>query len=346
MATDTREILARLNEWEEAERVDRDVARMRRGELTDAELQARWGQDNYYLQIALDPARYPRKVPSEYMLEEGRSVAISKHPRYCPMPLHSHDYFEMNYVVSGGCVQRFEDGVAQLAPGDLCLLSPEARHAIEAHSDDAIVLNLAIRQSTFLSQFSSLPRRGSAISGFFMDNLYARKKLNYLLIHTGGDEVIRNLILQMCAEHQRRDPYTDDILTASMTILFNLLLRHCGDRMETPPLRRSQSAVTDAMLGYIHDHYMDVTLQKLADEFHFSRQYCSRLISELTGCSFTELLTRIRIGAGEDLLANTFLSVDEIGERLGYSNPETFIRAFQRVKGVTPGQYRRALVEA
>lgn len=129
------EILARLNEWEEAERVDRDVARMRRGELTREDLLERWDKDNYYLQIALDPARYPRRVSSEFMLEDGRNVAISKHPRYCPMPLHSHDYFEMNYVVSGGCVQRFEDGAARLAPGDLCLLSPEARHAIEAHSD-------------------------------------------------------------------------------------------------------------------------------------------------------------------------------------------------------------------
>lgn len=338
-----REIMDRLFEWEEPERVDRDVDRMRRGELTEAQLLERWDRDNYYLQIALDPERYPRKVSSEYMLDEGRNVAISKHPRYCPMPLHSHDYFEMNYVVCGNCVQRFEDGTARLTAGDLCLLSPEARHAIEARSDDAIVLNLAIRQSTFLRQFSSLPRQGSAISGFFMDNLYARKKLSYLLIHSGRDEVIRNLILQMYEENRTLDQYTDDILTASMTILFNLLLRHCRDGMEVPPMRRSQSETTDAMLGYIHDHYADVTLQQVADAFHFSRQYCSRLISDLTGCSFKELVTRFRVGQGEDLLAHTFLSVDEIGERLGYANPETFIRAFQRVKGMTPSQYRRTV---
>ena len=123
---EVRGILEELLEWEEPERVDRDVARMRRDEATEAELLARWGPENYFLQIALDPKRYPRKVSSEYMLDEGRSVAISKHPRYCPMPLHSHDYFEMNYVVSGHCVQRFEDGAAG-CPRETCACCPRRR---------------------------------------------------------------------------------------------------------------------------------------------------------------------------------------------------------------------------
>lgn len=337
------EIMDRLMAWEEPERINREVALMPPDAASRQALADRWGADNYYLQIALEPERHPDTVPAEYLLKADRNVAVSKHPRYSPMPLHSHDYFELNYVVSGDCVQRFEDNAARLSAGDLCLLSPEATHTIQAYADDAIVLNLAIRQSTFLKQFSSLPRRDSAISHFFMDNLYARKKLRYLLVHTGDDATIRNLILQMYGENLTWDDYTDDLLTASMSILFSLVLRNCGDRMEVPSLRRSQSEITDAMLAYIHSHYMDITLQKVADEFHFSRQYCSRLISDLTGCSFTELVTRVRIGQGEELLTSTFLSIEEISARLGYANPETFIRAFQRVRGMTPSQYRKAL---
>ena len=108
-----------------------------------------------------------------------------------------------------------------------------------------------------------------------------------------------------------------------------------------PPLRQSKSDLTDAILAYIHAHYADVTLQQVADTFHFSRQYCTRLITDLTGYSFSQLITHFRIGRGEELLATTFLSVEEISEQLGYGHPETFIRAFKRIKGVTPGQYRR-----
>ena len=334
------EIIEKLMEWGEDEIIDREVARMRRGETTLEALLARWPADNYFLKIALDPTLYPDTVPQEYLLEDDRSVALSKHPRYSPMRLHFHNYFEMNYVLSGACTQRFEDGAAHLKRGDFCLLSPDAAHSIEAFDDDAIVINIAIRQSTFLKQFSALARRDSTISRFFMDNLYSKKKLRYLLVRSGGDEDVYHTILRMYGEELDRDAFSDDILVASMTILFNLFMRRHASEMEAPPLRQTQSETTDALLSYIHARFADVTIQQVADEFHFSRQYCSRLIREMTGCTFSELVTGFRIGYAEDLLSNTFLRVEEISERLGYANPETFIRAFRRVKGMTPRQFR------
>lgn len=111
--------------------------------------------------------------------------------------------------------------------------------------------------------------------------------------------------------------------------------------LEAPSLRQTRNPTTDAILSYIHSHSDEVTLQQVAEAFHFSRQYCSRLIMELTGCTFSELLTGFRIGKGEELLLHTHLSVEEISARVGYANPETFIRAFRRVRGVSPGQMRR-----
>lgn len=334
-------IVEGLMAWDEDESIYRAVYRALRGEGSLDQVRRRWPEDNYFLQLALDPTKYPDTVPADYLLAGDRSVAVSKHPRYNRMPLHIHDYFELNYVVSGSCVQRFEDSAADLAEGDLCLLSPDARHRIEAFDDDAIVLNLAIRTSSFLRQFSTLPRKDSAISSFFMGNLYSRKKLRYLLVHGAGDAEVRHMTLQMYGEELRRDSYTDDILAARMSILFNLLLRNHSGRMEAPSLRQTRNPATDAILGYIQSHSAEVTLQQVADAFHFSRQYCSRLIMELTGCSFSELLTGFRVGQGEELLLHTHMSVEEISAQVGYANPETFIRAFRRVKGVPPGQLRR-----
>ena len=335
------QIVERLMAWDEDESINRAVFRALRGEGSLEEVRRRWPEDNYFLQVALDPSKYPDTVPAAYLLAEDRSVAVSKHPRYNRMPLHIHDYFELNYVVCGNCVQRFEDGAASLTEGDLCLLSPDARHRIEAFDDGAIVLNLAIRTDSFLQQFSNLSRKDSAISSFFMGNLYSRKKLRYLLVHGAGDAEVRHMALQMYGEALHRDAYTDDILAARMTILFNLLLRNHSGRMEAPSLRQTRNPTTDAILSYIHSHSDEVTLQQVAEAFHFSRQYCSRLIMELTGCTFSELLTGFRIGKGEELLLHTHLSVEEISARVGYANPETFIRAFRRVRGVSPGQMRR-----
>lgn len=335
------EVLDILCAWDETDLIYRDVARMARGEINLEELLQAWPPDHEVIQYALYPEKRYDIIPSSYLLGDERSVAINKHPRYNVAAWHSHDYFELNYVVKGHCIQHFEDGMVKLSVGDFCLLSPDAIHYISTDDDDSIVLNIGIRQTTFIRQFSSLPRQDSAISSFFMDNLYSKNKLRYLLAPTAGDETIRHIVLQMYAEEMNRDRYTDDILVSVMSILFNVLLRYHSEDMKAPPMRQTQNALTDEMLGYIHKHFADITLEQMAETFHFSRQYCSRLIRELTGESFSELITMVRIGYGETLLMDTFLSLEEISEKVGYANPETFIRAFKRVRGMTPNQFRR-----
>ena len=335
------EVLEALRAWDENDRAFRDVARMLAGEITRDELFRRWPADHESIRYALYPEKRPDVVPAAYLLGNDRNVAINRHPRYSVAAKHSHDFFELNYVLEGLCTQHFEDGKARLSAGDFCMLSPDAVHCITTDDEDTIVLNIGIRQSSFVRRFTALPRQDSAISRFFMDNLYSKKKLRYLLVHTAGDPAVRHAVLQMVAEELNRDRYSDDILVASASILFSLLLRSYGDRMEAPPLRQTQNVLTAEMLGYIHEHYAEVTLSRLAEAFHYTRQYCSKLIRELTGESASELIAKVKVGYGEAMLRDTFLSVEEISGKVGYANPETFIRVFRRVKGMTPTQYRK-----
>ena len=62
-----------------------------------------------------------------------------------------------------------------------------------------------------------------------------------------------------------------------MTLLFNLLLRRHGDRMETPALRRGNSALTDAMLGYIHSHYGIASLEDFRNGVKLAVEIIKRL---------------------------------------------------------------------
>ena len=36
--------------------------------------------------------------------------------------------------------------------------------------------------------------------------------------------------------------------------------------MEAPPMRQMHSELTDALLGYIHQHYADITIRQVAEE--------------------------------------------------------------------------------
>ena len=83
------------------------------------------------------------------------------------------------------------------------------------------------------------------------------------------------------------------------------------------------------------------TLEEVAAQVHVSPRTLKRRLAE-QGTSYSELLEAERERRARQLLDTTSLSVDAIAERLGYSDPANFSRAFRRWTGHTPGALRRA----
>ena len=95
------------------------------------------------------------------------------------------------------------------------------------------------------------------------------------------------------------------------------------------------------ILGYINDNYRTVTLEQVAEHFHYSVPHCSKLIQISAGVGFVAFVRKIRMTHATALLRNTTTPIAEISYMIGYENPESFIRAFKKMYTVSPSQYRR-----
>ncbi|WP_221564552.1 helix-turn-helix domain-containing protein [Alkalihalobacillus sp. TS-13] len=91
---------------------------------------------------------------------------------------------------------------------------------------------------------------------------------------------------------------------------------------------------------YLGDHVTEVhTLNSTAERFGINPSYLSRLFKEVTGDTFVNHLSNIKINKSIDYLLNTDLSISKIAEEIGYSE-RTFSRTFKKITGLTPAQYR------
>ena len=313
---------------------------VQRGESLE-KLWASEGVSDYDKQIAKDPLSIDPQMTESKFFAEGRNVFLVKHPRYIPYFTHQHAFFEMLICLEGTCEQVIEGESIHMETGDLCLLAPNVKHGIKVF-DDSIVMNLLIRHSTFEDIFLHAIRDRSQISLFFLGNLFEKSPVPYLLYKTYEDEELRDYILQMYEEQSLSDAYSDRIICSLVTIFFAQLTRCYGKNVTVGEQPRDRPSCSDAMLRFIWDHYDTVSLQTVAEQFHFSLPYCSKLIKNIAGCSFSDLVTKIRLQQGENLLSHTQISIMDISEMVGYKNPETFIRAFSRFYGMTPSQYRRS----
>lgn len=84
----------------------------------------------------------------------------------------------------------------------------------------------------------------------------------------------------------------------------------------------------------------DHRLPQLAQRVSLSERHLRRLFSEQTGTTPARFTERVRVEAARDQLADTASPIDTIAASCGFGSAETMRRAFQRVLGVGPADYR------
>ncbi len=104
---------------------------------------------------------------------------------------------------------------------------------------------------------------------------------------------------------------------------------------------------TDAVIKakhYIMEHYQnpDLTLKEVAEYVDLSEKYFTTKFTKECGETFLAYLTGLRVQKAKELIKTTTFKMYEIGEMVGYNNPEHFNRIFKKSTGMSPAQYRKA----
>lgn len=115
-------------------------------------------------------------------------------------------------------------------------------------------------------------------------------------------------------------------------------------RIRAQKLMECRPIVAEAR-RYIYEHYgqRELDLTQVADAIGCNPSYLSRVMKQELGISFKDFLTMLRISEAIHLMRNPELSLNQIAEKVGYSNQHYFSAAFKNCQGVSPSEFRRNL---
>jgi len=102
----------------------------------------------------------------------------------------------------------------------------------------------------------------------------------------------------------------------------------------------SKDYKVERIKNFIRRNYKDSSLAIIAEEMCLSPKYLSRMFKKRTGKNYRNFHIEVKIDLARKLLKETSLNVDEISYKLGYQNPESFMRIFKRKTKITPTQFR------
>lgn len=108
--------------------------------------------------------------------------------------------------------------------------------------------------------------------------------------------------------------------------------------------RSHNTELKEQLLEFIHENYNDVNLglTHISERFRFHPTYVSKYFKEQTGTNVIDYINQYRIEEAKRILEADELNVQEVSERVGFLNSNSFIRVFKKYEGITPGQYKQA----
>ena len=282
-------------------------------------------------------------LDEEVFIESGSDVAFHRHLAYFPPIWHTNQFFVVQIVLEGEFISYVGDWKLHMKKGNICIIAPEARHALGCFSDSN-VLCLLIRKSTFEQAFLEiLQDSGSVLSDFFSRILYEMNPHPFLHFESDWDEKLMQILYMAYYESLQNDPYKNRMLNSLIDNFFIMLLRnHEKDVTFAENSSGRHNANLILMMKYIQENYKTANLKELAAMFNYSERQVQRILKNCTGMSFTEMVQNAKMKEASRLLMETHYPVYKIAAELGYNNLGNFREIFHKTYNLSPLEYRKS----
>lgn len=228
---------------------------------------------------------------------------------------HFHQEIEIIYVQNGKLRVSVEGENYYCQTEDIILIPSNAVHAIHFENVDNHIFTYLLSLEVFKQYQIDI----ETIS-FKLDK-----------------ENIDKAVFQIFETYQDMSSLKKHIV---MYQVYEEILKHSH---KSNPHSQTQTIIDD-VISYIQNHYdQDLSLEILAEQFHFHPNYLSRRFKERTSMSLHRYLLRVRMNHAYQDIVYTKDNIVDIAYRHGFKQLRSFNRLFKEMYDCTPSEYRKAL---
>lgn len=258
--------------------------------------------------------------------------------------MHIHDFVELSFVVSGSGYHRTMNECVECFPGDVYVINAGAPHAyfIKQKGDSLVIQNFLFDPAELLAQDLGSPDHPRYCCGLLRED----SMISHVRLSPDYLEEAKRIMDRIAKEQQRRQLEWEAAVKAHALDLLIMCSRRIIPRADqspksVPKLRDRQIALMVMCEVMDRYHEPDMTLESIAAEAFLSKSHLSYVFKRVTGISFSEYVTNVRMGEACRLLSQTRMTNEEICHACGFRDITSFYRFFQTHAGMTPYSYRK-----
>lgn len=246
-----------------------------------------------------------------------------------------HEELEIKFIHSGKAEITCGTDVFLAQQGDVIVVNSCQLHSIRPSEDDPVVYDLLMVSPGALYA----PSIGGLLASMHEDGVQIENLIR-------GDSTVTDLGKALFQGLKRKDIGFELEAIGLFALLMARLLRfhgHSGVGQKLPPDAEKYITRLRPAIAYIQQNYHKRFKEEmLAATCGLSVFHFCRLFRQVTGHTVIDYTNRFRCQKAKLLLASTELSVAEICDALGFSDPAYFSRCFSKVVGRSPRAFREA----
>ncbi len=256
-------------------------------------------------------------------------------------PMHWHDHFEIAVVLEGRGVFMFGRRALTAEAGDIFFIDDSQPHVALADPGTSLRLLLVLFRPELIAGPGCRELDLGYLAPFRADERSAGPRIRGVSALAAE---VTPVLEQLRTIWDRHDPAERHLADATLRLALALVSRQrgAGARAGAARAAADRREQIRPVLAYVDGHCREsITLGDVAGLVHVSPSRVRHVFKDVTGVSFKEYVTQVRVAEAKRLLLGTDLSVAEIARAVSYTNLNQFYKVFYRSCAMSPGEYRR-----
>lgn len=249
--------------------------------------------------------------------------------------LHQHEEIQISYIHEGIGSLVVADSITTYNTDDIIVIGSNIPHVFKSNSNVS-------KKSRMYTLFFTKQAFGE---NFF--NISDLSDLEDIFLDASQGFKIQSDKTALIKEFKKLKELNKIELIASLLVILNLFVRANKKQLSSFIFKKKytekEGKRMNVVINYSLDNFFEpITLDEIAEKANMTKNAFCRYFKKRTNKTFFGFLVEIRIENACILLRkNNAIPISEIAKSCGFQNIANFNRKFQKIKMLTPTQYRK-----
>lgn len=254
---------------------------------------------------------------------------------------HNHNFYELIAIDSGKGKHRLNDITFSYKKGDVFLLQPSDQHEFTISKKTKFIY---IKFTDHYISTYLLPGKNKNVKETIQLLLTGRSvKYESAVLNSEDRKYFIRLAHHLLYEFSAKKKYHEEVITELFSMMITLLCRNLNNDPEATTWKNTELSKIDRILTYISIYALNETkmrIENIAGEFLLSPNYISIYVKNQTGFSIQQHVIQYKMKTAEKLLLHSDYTINEIADKLNFTDASHFNKLFTKYKNTSPSKYK------